>query len=83
MAMLARAVIVCRDRTFAPLSEREYIIWMPGFVNYYRCSNDGTEWADVWSCMCNDKCPSCNAEIEPYRSNDIDSPLAHELAMQD
>ncbi len=23
------------------------------------------------SCMCNDKCPNCNAEIEPYDSVDL------------
>jgi hypothetical protein len=38
------------------------------FINYYRCSNDGREWVDIWSCCCNDKCPECRAEIEPYRS---------------
>jgi hypothetical protein len=41
------------------------------FRNYYRCPNDGTEWSDEWSCMCNDRCPLCNAEIEPYESEDI------------
>jgi len=57
-----------------PLDKGEYITGMPDFVNYYRCPNDGTEWADAWSCMSNDKCPSCNAEIEPYRSDDIGVP---------
>jgi hypothetical protein len=31
--------------------------------------------------MCNGKCPNCNAEIEPYRNDEIGAPLAHELAM--
>lgn len=26
------------------------------------------EWQDTWSCACNDKCPMCNKEIEPYDS---------------
>ena len=38
------------------------------YVNYYRCPDDGTHWADSWSCMCNDRCPRCGHEIEPYKS---------------
>jgi hypothetical protein len=41
------------------------------FRNYYRCPNDGTAWIDEWSCRCNDRCPTCRAEIEPYDSEDI------------
>ncbi len=42
------------------------------FVNYYRCSEDGEEWADVWSCCCNDRCPKCGIkDIEPYRSEEV------------
>jgi hypothetical protein len=44
------------------------------FRNHYRCPDDGTEWSDEWSCTCNDKCPKCNKEIEPYESEDIDAP---------
>lgn len=55
---------------------------MISYVNYYRCSREGTQWANAWSSMCNDKCPNCNAEIEPYRSDEISAPLAHEFAMQ-
>jgi hypothetical protein len=43
----------------------------PKYVNYYRCSEDGTEWQDEWDCTCNDRCPTCNAETEPYKSEDI------------
>jgi len=25
----------------------------------------GTEWRDEWDCLCNDRCPKCNKEIEP------------------
>ena len=46
------------------------------FKNFYRCPNDGTEWVDEWSCTCNDRCPTCNAEIEPYRSEDVEYPSA-------
>jgi len=34
--------------------------------NYYRCPHDDSEWIDEWSCACNDRCPTCRAEIEPY-----------------
>ena len=47
------------------------------FINYYRCPNDGREWVDVWSCCCDDKCPTCGAEIEPYKSEEaIHTPVA-------
>jgi hypothetical protein len=42
------------------------------FVNYYRCPEDGEEWADVWSCCCNDRCPKCGTkDIEPYKSMEV------------
>jgi hypothetical protein len=42
------------------------------FINYYRCPYDGTEWADVWSCCCNDMCPKCRIkDIEPYKSDQV------------
>lgn len=37
------------------------------FQNSYKC-DCGEEWEDNWSCACNDRCPSCNKEIEPYES---------------
>jgi hypothetical protein len=47
------------------MSEQQY-------VNYYRCPYDGTEWADVWSCCCNDMCPKCGTkDIEPYKSEEV------------
>lgn len=42
------------------------------YINYYRCPYDGTEWADVWSCCCNDMCPKCETkDIEPYKSEEV------------
>ena len=41
------------------------------FRNFYKCSECGTEWQDEWDCTCNDRCPKCNAEIEPFKSEDI------------
>lgn len=37
------------------------------FHNFYRC-DCGAEWEDWWSCACNDHCPKCHREIEPYES---------------
>ena len=46
------------------------------FRNHYRhadCPEEpGIEWQDTWDCMCNDRCPSCNAEIEPHHSEDLE-----------
>lgn len=41
------------------------------FKNYYDCDPCGELWNDQWSCVCNDKCPNCNAEIEPHHSRQI------------
>lgn len=45
----------------------------PGFTfrNYYYCPSDKTMWKGDWSCMCNDRCPTCGTEVEPYESEDI------------
>jgi hypothetical protein len=41
------------------------------FLNRYRHCE--TDWEDAWSCACNDRCPVCDAEIEPYESVDLES----------
>ena len=40
------------------------------YTNHYLCPDDNTRWDDDWSCMSNDRCPTCNHEIEPYASTD-------------
>ena len=40
------------------------------YLNYYKCPC-GHRWTDEWSCMCNDKCPKCGKEIEPYESQEL------------
>ena len=45
---------------------------VPRFRNFYRCPNCRIEWQDEWDSMCNDHCPQCDAEIEPYDSEDIE-----------
>lgn len=49
------------------------------FVNHYRCSC-GEEWEDTHSAACNDRCPQCNKEIEPYKSEDLDVPFDVEVS---
>lgn len=41
------------------------------YRNLYRCEECGIEWEDIWDCSCNDKCPECNSEIAPFRSEAI------------
>ncbi|MDX8125930.1 hypothetical protein QLH52_01425 [Methylomonas sp. OY6] len=43
------------------------------YLNQYRCPYCQTEWEDSWDCGCNDRCPDCNKEIEPYESTSIES----------
>ena len=40
------------------------------YLNHYRCPC-GEEWDDTWDCMCNDHCPGCDKEVEPYASEEI------------
>lgn len=40
------------------------------YLNYYRCDECDVEWTDEWSCMCDDECPSCGADISPYDADD-------------
>ena len=44
---------------------------MAWFRNSYWHDECGLRWTDEWSCACNDRCPECNAEIEPYASEDL------------
>ncbi len=45
------------------------------YLNQYRCPYCQTEWEDVWNCGCNDRCPDCNKEIEPFESALIEGEL--------
>ncbi len=44
---------------------------MAWFLKYYRHRECYTSWTDEWSCACNDRCPRCDAEIEPYKWDDV------------
>ena len=41
------------------------------YINYYECPRDETRWEEIWECKCNDRCPTCNSEVTPYRSKEI------------
>lgn len=45
------------------------------YLNRFRHENcpvqPGIEWDDTWSCACNDHCPACDAEIEPYEFEEV------------
>ena len=43
---------------------------MAWYLNQYHCEACHTSWQDEWSCACNDRCPTCNAEIDPEDSID-------------
>jgi hypothetical protein len=40
------------------------LVWQ----NRYECSECLDQWTDNWSCGCNDRCPSCDAETEPLET---------------
>jgi hypothetical protein len=44
---------------------------MAWFLNHYRHKECHVAWLDEWSCCCNDECPKCGGEIEPYKSDDL------------
>ena len=54
---------------------------MAWFRNYYTHPECGVSWTDEWSCMCNDRCPACDAEIEPEESEEIASGEEEESAI--
>ena len=49
-------------------------------LNFYKHEECGTRWADLGSCGCNDECPKCGGEIEPYLSlavHDMEAEMAN------
>lgn len=38
-------------------------------LNFYKhCDH---QWESIWSCEVNDRCPTCNVEIEPFKSVEL------------
>ena len=46
---------------------------MAWFRKHYTCPC-GTAWWDEHDCLCNDRCPTCDAEIEPDDYEEKDAP---------
>lgn len=38
----------------------------PRCTNHYLCAQDSTRWDAAQSRTCNDRCPTCDAMVEPY-----------------
>ena len=41
------------------------------YKNHYYCGSCNISWEDIWTSMCNDRCPQCRAEIEPEKSEEV------------
>lgn len=68
-ALLQRVVSLMENfepDAFGFVDEYQFQIVYRNF--YFHCNQF---WYDTWSCMCNDRCPKCNAEIEPYYSEEL------------
>ena len=48
------------------------------YKKHYVCPRCATEWTDEWSCLCNDRCPTCDLEITPISWEDRCRPLLPE-----
>lgn len=44
--------------------------------HYMHC---GVKWSSAWSCMCNDECPKCHGEIEPYKSEETNGETVYHV----
>jgi DNA-directed RNA polymerase subunit RPC12/RpoP len=45
---------------------------MAWYRNHYTCARCGSDWADEWSCTCDDDCPECGARhMTPRESDDL------------
>lgn len=45
---------------------------MAWYRNHYHCGDCGTDWADEWSCCCDDECPECGSRNwSPVESEDL------------
>lgn len=53
------------------MTDKQWYVPNAWYRNEYYCDECDMAWEDEWSCMCNDRCPSCDAEIEPVKSKEI------------
>ncbi len=52
---------------------------MTWFNKHYTCPC-GTQWWDEHDCLCNDRCPACDTEIEPDDYEEMDAELGMAIA---
>jgi hypothetical protein len=67
MNQTANRTVIDKVISVVPLAPKSSL----RFRNHYLCPNEGTRWQDEWNHLCNDRCPVCDAEIEPYFNEDI------------
>lgn len=66
---IAECTVFPEDLNEAENDETEEKAGATSFRNFYLCPC-GAHWEDDWDCACNDHCPDCDREIEPYASDD-------------
>jgi hypothetical protein len=59
-------VIAVKEWLEAKLREPAVEEDQPRVTNHYLCPKDIVRWDANWSCMCNDRCPTCDAVVEPF-----------------
>lgn len=52
------------DLSFAIAAQSDW------FRNHYKCPC-GNAWRDEWSCMCDDRCGTCNTSVSPHTSEQL------------
>ncbi len=40
------------------------------YEKHYACPGCSTQWTDGWSCLCDDRCPTCDLESSPVSWED-------------
>jgi hypothetical protein len=76
-------VIAVKEWLEAKLREPAVEKEQPRFTNHYLCPIDNVRWDAHWSCMCNDRCPTCDAVVEPFATtrNADQSEMVHNQAV--
>lgn len=41
------------------------------YLKQYQCTECGETWEDEWDCLCDDRCPSCGAAMEPQSWEEV------------
>jgi hypothetical protein len=54
------------------------VILVRWYEKSHLCPRCATEWIDEWTCICNDRCPTCHLESSPVSSRDLSRELLPE-----